>query len=57
LREALASQAEISSLLSSAEIERLFDPQNYLGSSSAFIDSVLDEARSRHPRQQRSAKG
>jgi 3-carboxy-cis,cis-muconate cycloisomerase len=57
LREVLASQAEISSLLSSAEIERLFDPQNYLGSSSAFIDSVLDEARSRHPRQQRSAKG
>jgi 3-carboxy-cis,cis-muconate cycloisomerase len=57
LREVLASQADISFLLSSAELDRLFDPLNYLGSSSTMIDSVLSAARSRHPQHQRSAKG
>jgi 3-carboxy-cis,cis-muconate cycloisomerase len=57
LREVLASHREISSLLSPSELDRLFDPLNYLGSSSVMIDSVLAAARARHPRQQRSAKG
>ena len=57
LREVLASQSNISSLLSSTDLDRLFDPLNYLGSSSAMIDSVLAAARSRHSQQQRSAKG
>src|SRR5262249_42895211 len=48
LREVLASQPEISSLLTLAELDGLFDPMNYLGSSSTFIDSVLSIAQSRH---------
>lgn len=55
LREVLASQKDIASLLSSEELDRLFDPLNYLGSSCAMIDSVLQTARVRHHSQQRSA--
>ena len=57
LRDVLASQNEISSILSSPELDRLFDPLNYLGSSSAMIDSILQTAKSRQNLQQRSAKG
>jgi 3-carboxy-cis,cis-muconate cycloisomerase len=53
LRDVLASQSE----LSPADLDRLFDPLNYLGSSSAIIDSVVLAARSRKKSQQRSAKG
>jgi len=55
LREVLASQRDTSSLLSSEELDRLFDPLNYLGSSSAMIDSILQAVRLRHQSQQRSA--
>jgi 3-carboxy-cis,cis-muconate cycloisomerase len=55
LRELLTSQKDIASLLSSEELDRLFDPLNYLGSSSAMIDSILQTARLRHQSQQRSA--
>ena len=57
LRDVLASQSDISSLLSLSELDRLFDPLNYLGSSSTFIDAILQAARSRQNLQQRSAKG
>ncbi len=57
LREVLASQNDISSLLSASELDRLFDPLNYLGSSSSLIDAVLKAAQSRQNLQQRSAKG
>jgi 3-carboxy-cis,cis-muconate cycloisomerase len=57
LREVLASDSDASSLLSPTELERLFDPLNYLGSCSALIDSILAAARSRQNLQQRSAKG
>jgi len=53
LRDVLASQAEISP----ADLDRLFEPLNYLGSSSTIIDSVLLAAHSRRRAQQRSAKG
>ncbi len=53
LRDVLTSQTE----LSSADLDRLFDPLNYLGSSSALIDAILLAARSRRKFQQRSAKG
>ena len=53
LRDVLASQAEIFT----ADLDRLFEPLNYLGSSSAIIDSVLLAAHSRRRPQQRSAKG
>jgi len=56
LREVLSLESDISSLLPSSELDRLFDPLNYLGSSSAIIDSVLKAARSRQTLQ-RSAKG
>ena len=52
LREVLASQSDISSLLSSSELDRLFDPLNYLGASSALIDSILASARARQHLQQ-----
>jgi 3-carboxy-cis,cis-muconate cycloisomerase len=57
LREVLASQDDISSLLSSADLDRLFDPLNYLGSSSLQIDSILASWRSREHPLERSAKG
>jgi 3-carboxy-cis,cis-muconate cycloisomerase len=56
LREVLSSQNDISSLLSSSELDRLFDPLNYLGSSSQTIDAILKAAQSRQ-NLQRSAKG
>ncbi|HJZ66146.1 MAG TPA: 3-carboxy-cis,cis-muconate cycloisomerase [Candidatus Acidoferrum sp.] len=57
LREVIASQPDFSSLLSPAEFDRLFDPLNYLGSSSAMIDTILQEAHTRPRLQQLSAKG
>ena len=57
LRDVLASQHDLAALLPAVELDRLFDPLNYLGSSSAFIDAVLGAARARHPLQQRTAKG
>jgi 3-carboxy-cis,cis-muconate cycloisomerase len=41
LREILSSDAKISSHLSSNDLDRLFDPKNYLGSAEPFVDEVL----------------
>ena len=57
LREVLASQSETSAHLSAADLDRLFNPFNYLGSSSAFIDAILNAAHSRRQSQQISVKG
>jgi 3-carboxy-cis,cis-muconate cycloisomerase len=57
LREVLASQAETLAHLSATDLDRLFNPFNYLGSSSAFIDAILNAALSRGQSQQLSAKG
>jgi 3-carboxy-cis,cis-muconate cycloisomerase len=41
LREVLAQDATIANLLSVAELDRLFDPINYIGSAAALVDRVL----------------
>ena len=45
LAEALAREPAVASRLNRAQIERLTDPANYLGSADAFIDRVLSLAR------------
>lgn len=57
LREVLASQAEISAHLSATDLDRLFNPFNYLGSSSVFIDAILNATHSGGQPQLLSAKG
>lgn len=44
LRDELLAMPEIREHLSAAEIERLLDPRNYLGSASRFIERVLGGA-------------
>jgi 3-carboxy-cis,cis-muconate cycloisomerase len=41
LREVLSSDKELSALLTPADLDRLFDPANYLGSADQFIERVL----------------
>lgn len=41
LYDVLAADPQIAALLDSQALAQLFDPANYLGSSSAFIDAVL----------------
>lgn len=57
LREVLTSQLELSAIFPAADLDRLFNPLNYLGSSSVFIDAILKAAGSRHQSQQLTAKG
>jgi 3-carboxy-cis,cis-muconate cycloisomerase len=47
LRDVLAEDPTISKHLSSADLERLFDPVQYLGSAQALIDRVLQAHTSR----------
>jgi 3-carboxy-cis,cis-muconate cycloisomerase len=56
LREILATDHAFDSLFSAADLDRLFDPANYLGSSDIFIDRVLAASRARHA-QKSSAQG
>ena len=55
LRDVLSSQPDLATLLAPADLDRLFDPLNYLGASSDLIDAVL--ARSRKLSQRRSTQG
>jgi 3-carboxy-cis,cis-muconate cycloisomerase len=41
LREVLAKDAKVGKLLSAADLDRLFDPANYLGMSDQFVERVL----------------
>ena len=41
LREVLSADAEVSSRLTAAELEKLFDPQNYTGMASQFVDRAI----------------
>ena len=41
LRDVLAQEAKVRKLLSLADLDRLFDPSNYLGMSEQFVDRVL----------------
>jgi len=45
LREVLAEDPVASTHLSSADLDRLFEPLNYLGSAAAFVDRVLASRR------------
>jgi 3-carboxy-cis,cis-muconate cycloisomerase len=45
LADALAREPAVAGRLNRAQIERLTDPANYLGSADAFIDRVLSLAR------------
>ena len=56
LREILSADTELSALLTPADLDRLFDPTNYLGSAGPFIDRVLAAARARRA-QKVSAQG
>jgi 3-carboxy-cis,cis-muconate cycloisomerase len=44
LREVLAGDGIIRGHFSAAELDQLFDPQNYLGAAEAFTDSVVAHA-------------
>jgi 3-carboxy-cis,cis-muconate cycloisomerase len=57
LREVLAAQPDIAAHLSSSDLDRLFNPLNYLGSSSTFIDAILAVNNSRKNLTQASARG
>jgi 3-carboxy-cis,cis-muconate cycloisomerase len=46
LREMLSANSEITSHLSTAELDRLFEPLNYIGVSSEFIDRALEASKS-----------
>ena len=41
LRDVLAKDATVCKLLTVADLDRLFDPANYLGMSEQFVDRVL----------------
>jgi 3-carboxy-cis,cis-muconate cycloisomerase len=50
LREVLGEDPQVGTLLSSAEIDGLFDPRKYLGAAEAFVDRVVEASRSRSAR-------
>ncbi|MFZ1006562.1 MAG: 3-carboxy-cis,cis-muconate cycloisomerase [Candidatus Sulfotelmatobacter sp.] len=45
LREVLAENPKVAQQLNSAELDRLFDPKNYLGTGGDWIDRVIDASR------------
>ncbi|QCG92374.1 3-carboxy-cis,cis-muconate cycloisomerase [Azospirillum sp. TSA2s] len=51
LRDMLAEDAEVVQALGADTLDRLFDPLNYTGSASHFIDRVLDHHRQTQDRQ------
>jgi 3-carboxy-cis,cis-muconate cycloisomerase len=46
LRESLSANPEVTSRLSSAELDKLFDPLNYLGVANEFIDRAIAASKS-----------
>jgi len=42
LREVLAQEKAVTAHLAAAELDRLFAPENYLGSAEEFVDRVID---------------
>jgi len=42
LREVLAQDRAVTEVLSPAELDRLFEPKNYLGVAEKFVDRVID---------------
>ncbi len=47
LRDVLASDKSVSAVLNASDLDRLFDPANYLGSADTFIERVLASNRAR----------
>ncbi|HST09828.1 MAG TPA: hypothetical protein VLL05_05600, partial [Terriglobales bacterium] len=45
LRKSLSVNSEVTTHLSSAELDKLFDPLNYLGVANEFIDRALAAAK------------
>ncbi len=45
LREVLAQNPTVTERLTSAELDRLFAPENYLGAAEEFVDRVIDASR------------
>jgi adenylosuccinate lyase len=45
LKDILLQEVALRRHLTTADIDRLFDPQNYLGSADIFVDRVLTGAR------------
>jgi adenylosuccinate lyase len=52
LRDTLVREKDLAAILSPAELNRLFDPLNYLGSAEPFIDIVLAANRFRREQTQ-----
>ena len=50
LRDVLAQDPQIAKYLNSADLDRLFDPQQYLGVADLFIDRVLSQYRASIPK-------
>ena len=47
LRDVLARDPQVSTRLSSKELEDLFDPRKYLGAAETFVDGVVSQTRSK----------
>jgi len=47
LREVLAQERAVTEVLSPAELDRLFAPENYLGVAEKWVDRVIDSSRKR----------
>jgi 3-carboxy-cis,cis-muconate cycloisomerase len=45
LREVLAHNHAVTERLTSAELDRLFAPENYLGVAEELVDRVIDDSR------------
>ena len=45
LREVLAQERAVTEILSPAELDRLFAPENYLGVAEQWVDRVIDSSR------------
>ena len=45
LREVLTEDRSVTKHLTSAELDRLFAPENYLGVAEEFVDRVIDASR------------
>jgi 3-carboxy-cis,cis-muconate cycloisomerase len=54
LREVLAHDAAVTKHLGSQELDKLFDPREYLGEASRLIDAVLQAHAARHVKLSRS---
>lgn len=48
LREALAAEPQVTKLLKPADLDRVLDPANYIGSAEQIVKNVLAEVRSPH---------